>query len=222
MPKSKRTKLISLTKTKSKGRERKSAMMTALQESVDTYDRVFLLSFENMRTRHFKNLRTQLSDSRFFLGNNRVMAIALGRTPEEAYAENLHKFSALLTGQTGVMFSNRTVDEVRRFFRDNAVKEYCRAGSEASDTVELKAGPLETFSHTMHEPFRKLGLPVVLKRGVVVLESDFTICNAGNKVTPEQARLLQHFGHKLAVFSVGVQAAWHDGKLERFGPQDME
>ena len=41
------------------------------------------------------------------------MAIALGRTPEEEYRENLHKLSSQLRGQTGLLFTNKTKEEVK-------------------------------------------------------------------------------------------------------------
>lgn len=42
----------------------------------------------------------------------------------------------------------------------------------------------------MEPQLRKLGLHTSLKKGVVYLDSDFTICKKGDKLNPEQARLL--------------------------------
>lgn len=40
------------------------------------------------------------------------MAIALGKTPDEEYKDNLHTVSAELKGQTGLLFTNKTKKEV--------------------------------------------------------------------------------------------------------------
>jgi mRNA turnover protein 4 len=42
-----------------------------------------------MRNTYLKEIRHDFKDSRFFYGKNRVMAKALGTTPEEEYKEGL-------------------------------------------------------------------------------------------------------------------------------------
>lgn len=42
-----------------------------------------------MRNTYLKEIRHEFKDSRFFFGKNRVMAKALGTTPEEEYKEGL-------------------------------------------------------------------------------------------------------------------------------------
>ena len=56
MPKSKRNKVVALTKVKKKGREAKEEMIEEIQKAVTTYKRCFVLSFENIRTGPFKKL----------------------------------------------------------------------------------------------------------------------------------------------------------------------
>lgn len=42
-----------------------------------------------MRNTYLKEIRHDFNDSRFFYGKNRVMAKALGTTPEEEYKEGI-------------------------------------------------------------------------------------------------------------------------------------
>lgn len=42
-----------------------------------------------MRNTYLKEIRNDFKDSRFFFGKNRVMAKALGTTPEEEYKDGL-------------------------------------------------------------------------------------------------------------------------------------
>jgi mRNA turnover protein 4 len=42
----------------------------------------------------------------------------------------------------------------------------------------------------MEPQLRQLGMHTSLKRGVVTLDVDFQLCKKGDKLTPEQARLL--------------------------------
>jgi hypothetical protein len=50
--------------------------------------------------------------SRFFFGKNKVMAIALGRGIEDEYRDNLHRLSRNLRGEKGLLFTNRSKEEV--------------------------------------------------------------------------------------------------------------
>lgn len=65
MPKSKRNKVISLTKTgKKPGRENNERLFNKIRESIDQYQTCLVFSIENMRNTHLKEVRTDLSDSR--------------------------------------------------------------------------------------------------------------------------------------------------------------
>jgi mRNA turnover protein 4 len=56
MPKSKRNKVVSLTKTKKKGREAKEELVDRIKEAVENYKNCFIVSYENMRTGPFKSI----------------------------------------------------------------------------------------------------------------------------------------------------------------------
>ena len=54
MPRAKRNKVVSLTKTKKKGKEGKQDLLGKIQAAVTEYDNCFVLNFENMRSTAFK------------------------------------------------------------------------------------------------------------------------------------------------------------------------
>lgn len=53
--------------------------------------------------------------------------------------------------------------------------DYARPGYIADQRVVLDAGILEGMQHTMVEPLKKLGMPVELNKGNVVLDRDFEV-----------------------------------------------
>lgn len=57
--------LVSLTQTKSRGKELKNDVVNKIREAVDNFKFVYVLEFNNMRTNAFKDLRVQLSDCRY-------------------------------------------------------------------------------------------------------------------------------------------------------------
>uniref|UniRef100_UPI00358DE9AE mRNA turnover protein 4 homolog isoform X2 n=1 Tax=Myxine glutinosa TaxID=7769 RepID=UPI00358DE9AE len=190
MPKSRRDKKITLTKTKRKGLPAKQKLVDELRTSVDTYKFLYTFSVENMRNNKLKALRESWQHSRFFLGKNKVMMVALGKDAASEYRKGLHKISRRLKGEVGLLFTNRTKDEVVQWFHEHKEADYARAGVPASWKVVLHAGPLENFDHSTEPLLRKLGLPTQLKKGVVTLLKDHQVCAEGDNLNPEQARLL--------------------------------
>ncbi|CAI0389656.1 unnamed protein product [Linum tenue] len=94
MPKSKRNRAVTLSKTKKKGREHKEGVVNGIREAVEKYPSVYVFGYENMRNLKFKEFRDQLkSSSRFFLGSNKVMQVALGRSAADELRPGIRKVS---------------------------------------------------------------------------------------------------------------------------------
>ncbi|XP_054078491.1 mRNA turnover protein 4 homolog isoform X1 [Rissa tridactyla] len=167
MPKSKRDRKVSLTRTPRKGLEAKQALIAELRRCVDTYKYIFVFSVANMRNNKLKDVRNAWKHSRIFFGKNKVMMVALGREPSSEYKENLHKVSKHLRGEVGLLFTNRTREEVDEWFSRFKEVDFARAGNKAMYTVSLDTGPLEQFPHSMEPQLRQLGLPTALKKELI-------------------------------------------------------
>ncbi|KAF5206571.1 Ribosome assembly factor mrt4 [Thalictrum thalictroides] len=205
MPKSKRNKSITLSKTKKKGREHKEVIVNSIREAVENYSSIYVFSYENMRNLKFKEFREQLkTSSRFFLGSNKVMQISLGRSDSDE----------LLHGNSGLFFTNLPKDEVIRLFEAYEEHDFARTGSTATEKVELKEGPLDQFTHEMEPFLRKQGMPVRLNKGVVELVSDFVVCEEGKAISPEASRILRLLGVQMATFRLHL--------ISRWSPEDFE
>uniref|UniRef100_A0A8D1FP28 Ribosome assembly factor mrt4 n=1 Tax=Sus scrofa TaxID=9823 RepID=A0A8D1FP28_PIG len=162
---------------------------------------------------------TSLFLCRMFFGKNKVMMVALGRSPCDEYRDNLHQVSKKLRGEVGLLFTNRTKEEVNEWFTKYGEMDYARAGNKATFTVNLDPGPLEQFPHSMEPQLRQLGLPTTLKKGVVTLLSDYEVCKEGDVLTPEQARILKLFGYEMAEFKVTIRYMWdaQSGRFQEMG-----
>lgn len=64
MGKSKRNKLVSLTKTKKKTKDFKELLVEKIKGNIDKYENVFVFSHENMRTNPFRDIQQTFSDSK--------------------------------------------------------------------------------------------------------------------------------------------------------------
>ncbi|KAJ0068899.1 hypothetical protein NL108_014002, partial [Boleophthalmus pectinirostris] len=161
-----------------------------LRKCADTYRNLFIFSVANMRNNKLKDVRTAWKHSRFFFGKNKVMMVALGKRDTDEYKDNLHKVTKHLRGEVGVLFTNKTKEEVQEYFSHFKETDFARAGNQAQMDVTLDEGPLEQFTHSMEPQLRQLGLPTALKKGVVTLLKDHEVCKEGDVLTPEQARIL--------------------------------
>ncbi|KAJ9687334.1 hypothetical protein PVL29_015998 [Vitis rotundifolia] len=217
MPKSKRDRPVTLSKTKKKGRGHKESIVNSIRQAVENYSSIYVFSFENMRNLKFKEFREKLkSTSRFFLGSNKVMQIAIGRSVADEIRPGLRKVSKLLHGDTGLCFTNLPKEEVQRLFNEYEEYDFARTGSTAVEKVELKEGPLDQFTHEMEPFLRKQGMPVRLNKGVVELVSDFVVCEEGTPLSPESARILRLLGIKMATFRLHLVCRWSPDEFDLY------
>ncbi|KIK95168.1 hypothetical protein PAXRUDRAFT_141332 [Paxillus rubicundulus Ve08.2h10] len=217
MPKSKRSKLVSLTKVSKKTREHKNALLSEVQQNAGKWKYCWLFQVGAMRNTHLKTVRNLWKDSaRIFFGRAAVMAKALGTTPEEEHRPGLHKLAQQIKGQIGLLFTDSEPQEVIEWFDDFRQADFARSGNLASQTVTLPAGPVmrvhsdppEPFPHNEDPQLRKLGLNTTMKRGVPTLEAPHKVCEKGKALTGEQAQLLKLIGEKMVVFRVTLLARW--------------
>lgn len=220
--------IVALTQTEKRGtREHKSEYIQKVRDAVDAHKGLYLFHFENMRSSKFKNVRLYFREdnSRIFLGKNKLLQIALGRTEEEEYQENLHHVGKRIKGgSVGLLLTSLPRQQVESYFEQWEEPDFARAGSEASEQVVVTNEMLSTFPVSMVEQLRKLGMPVEIKNGKVVLidRDEWRLCKAGEVLSAEKCKLLVHFDKKLATFKVQLVAFWSDGEFEPLGDFDME
>lgn len=222
MPKSKRAKLVhTSTVQKKPSKEKSLSLYTAVQTAADEHAHIFVFSVENMRNTYLKDVRQHFSsDSRLFFGKTKVMAKALGTTPEDEHAPGLGKLSVWLKGSVGLLCTNRAPQEVLEFFEGFVEVDFARAGAVANRTVTVPEGvvysragevPVEDdlpLPHSLEVTVRKWGMPTKLEKGKVMLEQEYVICEAGKELNSHQTALLKLFGIAMAEFKVEVQAYW--------------
>jgi|UniRef100_A0A7S3MMV9 mRNA turnover protein 4 len=207
MPKSKRNKVVALTKVKTKGRAGKEELVTNVREAVEEYKNAFAVSYENIRSGPFKVIaNTWRADSKFFLGKNKVMQVALGRAPEEEPADNTHLVSKYLRGNVCLLLTNKGKEAIEKRFKEveDSQEDFATAGTPAAYTVFLKKGTesLEGYVHSLEPQLQMLGLPTRLNFQKIELLSDVYICREGQKLNVEQCKLLKILGHKMANFKL--------------------
>ncbi|EOA37073.1 hypothetical protein CARUB_v10010201mg [Capsella rubella] len=217
MPKSKRDRPVTLSKTKKKGKEHKECIINGIREAVEKYSSVYVFSFENMRNIKFNEFRQQFKhNGRFFLGSNKVMQVALGRDASTEIRSGIYNVSKLINGNAGLLVTDMPKDEVESLFNAYEDADFSRTGSMAAETVALEEGPLEQFTHEMEPLLRKLNMPVRLNKGTVELVADFVVCEEGKPLSPQSAHILRLLGKKMATFKLNLICRWSPVDFELY------
>ncbi|PSK44254.1 hypothetical protein B9Z65_234 [Elsinoe australis] len=236
MPKSKRSKVVHMTKVQKKDKDQKALLFTSIREAVETYSRIFVFSVAHMRNTFLKDVRSQFSDSRIFFGKTKVMAKALGQTESEESASGLAKLAEHVDGSVGLLFTDRTKEEVLEFFEGFSELDFARAGVKATREVVVPGGvvmsrvgevPREEDTqvpHSLEVTLRKWGMPTRLDKGKVMLDQDWTLCREGETLNSHQTALLKVFGIAMVEFRIRVKACWskETEEVEVFEDATME
>ncbi|KAK9468533.1 ribosomal protein L10-domain-containing protein [Lipomyces arxii] len=226
MPKSRRSKLVTLTKTQKKGREGKELLYTQIREGLDVYTHVWVFDVSNMRNTFLKDVRRDWNSSKLHFGRTKVMAKALGLTREEEVKNNLYRLARHVKGSVGLLLTNEEPAAVEEYFSQFTKSDFPRAGQVATVSFSIPAGIIYSrageipeeddipLPHSLESTLRtQLGVPTSLKAGKVYLDNDFQVCNEGDVLDAKQTRLLKLFGIACADFKVRLVAYWADDEV---------
>lgn len=224
MPRSKRSKLVTLAQTDKKGRENKTRIFDEVRSALDEFRYVWILQLDDVRTPVLQDIRSDWVGSKLLLGKRRVLEKALGDTPEEEYKDNLHKLSKLCGGVSGLLFTNETPETVLAYFDAYTKSDYCRAKSKSPIDFTIPEGivysrggqvPVEEdvpMSHSLEETMRnKFKIPTKIKSGRIFLNEPFHVCSKGDTLNVTQALILKQFGVAASEFKVKT-IAYFDGE----------
>jgi mRNA turnover protein 4 len=216
MPKSRRAKIVPLTVTKAKGREHKGTLIDKIRDAVKEYDSIYTFRVENIRTNILQQVREERrDDSRLFMGNNKVMMLALGKDEETTHTPNLFKLSTYLTGLSGLLATNMPKKEVKEYFSGIEGEVYARTGSVSTVDFTLPPAALPQFPHSMYDQLSKLGLPIKLDKGTIVVTAETVVCQKGDVLTAEAAQILKLFNMQTADFKLELTAHWTNGTAKK-------
>ena len=155
---------------------------------------------------------------RLFFGKTKVMSKALGSDPSSEYQPNTSLLSPHLTGNVGLLFTNREPASIIEFFQNLSKTDFARSGTEASRNFTIPAGIVYSMggeiaaendvpmAHSLEPELRRLNVPTTLTKGKITLENDYVVCKEGEVLDSRQTRLLKLFGVATADFTVQLLA----------------
>jgi large subunit ribosomal protein LP0 len=114
-------------------------------------------------------------------------------------------------GNVGFVFTNEDLKEIREVIVSNKVAAPARAGAVAPADVYVPAG------NTGMEPgktsfFQALGVPTKIARGTIEITTDLKLVEAGGKVGPSEATLLNMLNISPFTYGMSIAQVYDDGQ----------
>ncbi|KAK4165684.1 ribosomal protein L10 [Cladorrhinum sp. PSN259] len=187
----------------------KAGYFDKLKGLLEEYKSVFIVSVDNVSSQQMHEIRQSLrGEGVVLMGKNTMVRRALktfiADTPEY---ERLLPF---VRGNIGFVFTNGDLKEIRDKILANKVAAPARAGAVAPIDVWVPAG------NTGMEPgktsfFQALGVPTKIARGTIEITTDLKLVEAGIKVGPSEATLLNMLNISPFTYGMGITQVYDQG-----------
>ncbi|KFA61469.1 hypothetical protein S40285_03436 [Stachybotrys chlorohalonatus IBT 40285] len=200
------------------GNKNKSDYFDKLKGLLESYKSVFVVTVDNVSSQQMHEIRHALrGEGVVLMGKNTMVRRALRTflvdTPE------YERLLPYVRGNIGFVFTNADLKSVRDKILANRVAAPARAGAVAPVDVWIPAG------NTGMEPgktsfFQALGVPTKIARGTIEITTDLKLVEAGNKVGPSEATLLNMLNISPFTYGMGVTQVYDDGQA--FPPELLD
>mmetsp|Transcript_7895 Transcript_7895/g.21747 ORF Transcript_7895/g.21747 Transcript_7895/m.21747 type:complete len:227 (-) Transcript_7895:97-777(-) len=219
MPKSRKNKVVSLTKVKRKPgekRDKKDKLIDQVRSHAAKFPRAYLMSISNSRTTAIQELRAKFRPGVLVCAKNTLMKRALGTSASTECEDGIHKLALKMEGLCSVLFTTLELADVQDILAEHRPVDFARGGAVATQTVVLPKGveALSALPHSIELHLRQLGLPTRLLEGKIHLLGDHTVCTEGKELSPDAAQVLKLLNIKQAELKFTVEAHWSKGVVE--------
>lgn len=169
---------------------RKQAIFTRIISLFDEYEKILLVSANNVGSNHMQKIRVALrqANATLLMGKNTMVRKALrGQLQTRPQLEELLPY---IRGNIGFIFTKGDIGAIKKIVDTNKVEAAARAGSIAPSDVTIPA--ITTgLEPTKTSFFQALGIATRINKGTIEIINDVKIISEGSKVGPSEAALLQ-------------------------------
>lgn len=188
----------------------KQLYFNKLKGLLEDYKSIFIVSVDNVSSQQMHEIRKALRGrGTVLMGKNtmvrRAVRILMSDFPE------YERLLPHIKGNIGFVFTNDDLKEIRQVILDNKVAAPARAGAIAPADVFVPAG------NTGMEPgktafFQALGVPTKIARGTIEITTDLKLVEAGSKVGPSEATLLNMLNISPFTYGMGISQVYDQGQ----------
>jgi len=183
-------------------KDKKASYHEKMTRIISSYTKVFVVKVDNVGSAQMNETRKSMrGKAEILMGKKTLMRKILKDFMEANPGHVMGKLDDLISGNTGFVFTNSDLPEIRDFILANRVPAPARPGAIAPVDVKVNAGP------TGCDPgqtsfFQVLQIPTKIVKGQIEITSDVNLIAAGTKVGDSEAALLDKL--KIRPFSYGL------------------
>ncbi|RHZ47308.1 60S ribosomal protein uL10 [Aspergillus thermomutatus] len=198
----------------------KTAYFEKLKSLLDEYNTVFIVGVDNVSSQQMHEIRVALRGQAVVLmGKNTMVRRAI-----KGFITDNPEYERLLPhvkGNVGFIFTNGDLKDVKTKILANRVAAPARAGAVAPADVWIPAG------NTGMEPgktsfFQALGVPTKIARGTIEITTDLKLVEAGAKVGPSEATLLNMLNISPFTYGMTIAQVYDNGQCFPADVLDIE
>ncbi|PHH88560.1 hypothetical protein CDD83_7366 [Cordyceps sp. RAO-2017] len=188
----------------------KAGYFDKLKGLLEEFKSIFIVAIDNVSSQQMHEIRHALrGEGVVLMGKNTMVRRALRTfildTPE------YEKLLPHVKGNVGFVFTNGDLKEVRDKLLSNRVAAPARAGALAPVDVWVPAG------NTGMEPgktsfFQALQVPTKIARGTIEITTDLKLVEAGSKVGPSEATLLNMLNISPFTYGMSIAQVYDQGQ----------
>ncbi|KAH7023337.1 ribosomal protein L10-domain-containing protein [Ilyonectria destructans] len=188
----------------------KAGYFDKLKGLLEEYSSIFIVEIDNVSSQQMHEIRQALrSKGVVLMGKNTMVRRAL-----KTFVSDSPEYERLLPfvkGNIGFVFTNDDLKDIRDIILTNKVAAPARAGALAPADVWVPAG------NTGMEPgktsfFQALGVPTKIARGTIEITTDLKLVEAGSKVGPSEATLLNMLNISPFTYGMGISQVYDQGQ----------
>ncbi|OJK01010.1 hypothetical protein ASPACDRAFT_51790 [Aspergillus aculeatus ATCC 16872] len=196
----------------------KAAYFEKLKALLDEYKTVFIVGVDNVSSQQMHEIRVSLrGEGVVLMGKNTMVRRAIkGFVTDNPEYERLLPF---VKGNVGFIFTSGDLKATKEKILANRVAAPARAGAVAPADVWIPAG------NTGMEPgktsfFQALGVPTKIARGTIEITTDLKLVEAGAKVGPSEATLLNMLNISPFTYGMTISQVYDQGQT--FGSEVLD
>lgn len=193
-------------------RARKERYAEKLRKLLNEYKNALIITVDFVGSTQMQQVRIALRNQAVILmGKNTVIRKVI-REEAERNNKKLSELLPLVSGNMGIVFTNKDLPHVRKTLQENRVPAAAKAGVLAPDDVFIQAGP------TGLDPgqtafFQALNINTKIARGSIEIINKVHLVKKGERVNSSHVGLLSKLDQKPFSYGIIVTHAYENGSV---------